>query len=327
MQCASCGTQNAPDSRFCGGCGKRLAMPSRPLVAPTARISDPALPVVPAAVTPTHAQTASAESSNASHMSEAVPSFAPGRPRRAVIALVVAFDICLAVAGSALLTKGLARPSGEQTTPSVAEPKAEAVSAEEKPVAPVADRDEQTTAPPPSEPVPPAPPRPSKTRPAPAPSTSRKSTRPIAKKAAAKSAANGAAAPAATRSTALASTSPAATAKIPAAPAKAPADTTPPPAPRDPMQSLASEVELATTRTRPQFDRCYFGAGGANAVHGVITIAFQVTSEGRADHVTAVVNTTGSATLAACLVAQIAQWRFAASPEHSATFTRTFNYS
>ncbi len=40
MRCATCGTENAPDSRFCGGCGAKLASASR--VAPTAKITDDA---------------------------------------------------------------------------------------------------------------------------------------------------------------------------------------------------------------------------------------------------------------------------------------------
>lgn len=45
MRCPSCGTENAPGSRFCGGCGAKLAS-SR--VAPTQKISDEApLPQVP----------------------------------------------------------------------------------------------------------------------------------------------------------------------------------------------------------------------------------------------------------------------------------------
>jgi hypothetical protein len=40
MRCPICGTDNAPDSRFCGGCGARLA--SDPRVAPTQKISDDA---------------------------------------------------------------------------------------------------------------------------------------------------------------------------------------------------------------------------------------------------------------------------------------------
>ncbi|MFN0245941.1 MAG: zinc-ribbon domain-containing protein [Kofleriaceae bacterium] len=40
MRCPNCGTENEPDSRFCGGCGAR--MHSSGLVAPTQKISDDA---------------------------------------------------------------------------------------------------------------------------------------------------------------------------------------------------------------------------------------------------------------------------------------------
>ncbi len=40
MRCASCGTENTPDSRFCGGCGARTPGPS--LVAPTVKLADDA---------------------------------------------------------------------------------------------------------------------------------------------------------------------------------------------------------------------------------------------------------------------------------------------
>jgi hypothetical protein len=39
MRCPSCGTDNAPDSRFCGGCGTRFTV-SGQRVAPTQKISD-----------------------------------------------------------------------------------------------------------------------------------------------------------------------------------------------------------------------------------------------------------------------------------------------
>jgi zinc-ribbon domain len=41
MRCPSCGTENAPDSRFCGGCGARLGVSGQRL-APTQKISDDA---------------------------------------------------------------------------------------------------------------------------------------------------------------------------------------------------------------------------------------------------------------------------------------------
>jgi TonB family protein len=54
MRCATCGTENAPDSRFCGGCGAKLAPSSR--VAPTAKITDdasyPSQPPSPASIPP-----------------------------------------------------------------------------------------------------------------------------------------------------------------------------------------------------------------------------------------------------------------------------------
>lgn len=53
MRCPSCGTDNAPDSRFCGGCGARLTA-ADPRVAPTQKIADDARfpqrpPLAPAA--------------------------------------------------------------------------------------------------------------------------------------------------------------------------------------------------------------------------------------------------------------------------------------
>jgi hypothetical protein len=49
MRCPNCGTENAPDSRFCGGCGAR--MQTSGLVAPTQKISDDA-PYPPASIPP-----------------------------------------------------------------------------------------------------------------------------------------------------------------------------------------------------------------------------------------------------------------------------------
>lgn len=50
MRCASCGTENEPDSRFCGGCGARV---TKSQVAPTHKISDDApYPVQPAQPAP-----------------------------------------------------------------------------------------------------------------------------------------------------------------------------------------------------------------------------------------------------------------------------------
>ncbi|MBC7974362.1 MAG: zinc ribbon domain-containing protein, partial [Myxococcales bacterium] len=55
MRCPSCGTDNAPGSRFCGGCGAKLAVSAR--LAPTQKITDdagypqpPAPPILPVTV-------------------------------------------------------------------------------------------------------------------------------------------------------------------------------------------------------------------------------------------------------------------------------------
>ena len=50
MRCPTCGTENAPDSRFCGGCGARLEPPR---VAPTAEIPDDAPYPAPQPAVPT----------------------------------------------------------------------------------------------------------------------------------------------------------------------------------------------------------------------------------------------------------------------------------
>jgi hypothetical protein len=51
MRCSTCGTDNAPDSRFCGGCGARQPS-SEQRLAPTAKISDEA-PYPPTQASPT----------------------------------------------------------------------------------------------------------------------------------------------------------------------------------------------------------------------------------------------------------------------------------
>jgi len=100
----------------------------------------------------------------------------------------------------------------------------------------------------------------------------------------------------------------------------------PPPPPIDVAKTLANEIELQATRTRDTFDRCYFDAGGAGAIHGVIDVAFQVLTDGRIANVSAVENSTGSLSLANCLTGAIAHWTFATHPATNANFVRPFNY-
>ena len=91
-------------------------------------------------------------------------------------------------------------------------------------------------------------------------------------------------------------------------------------------QTLSSEVDLATERTRTEFDACYAGAGGARMVHGSVTVAFRVVADGRVANAAAVENTTASREVAACLVAAIGRWTFVARPSVPASFSRTFTY-
>ncbi|HTR52614.1 MAG TPA: zinc ribbon domain-containing protein [Kofleriaceae bacterium] len=138
MRCPSCGTDNAPDSRFCGGCGARFGSVEH-RVAPTAKISDdapypqaaapaaravsqpsqPPLPIPrPASVPP------AAQGSQPPHVPKPASSFArtTPRPRSAMsgsikvprrpmglIVLVIVIDLALAGTGAALLAKGLSR--------------------------------------------------------------------------------------------------------------------------------------------------------------------------------------------------------------------------
>src|SRR5687768_2039256 len=79
MRCPSCGTENEPDSRFCGGCGARLGG----TLAPTHKIVDtgPAQAVAP----PTAAQQAQAiarqvSAEYAAQRSPSVPPTPMGQP-------------------------------------------------------------------------------------------------------------------------------------------------------------------------------------------------------------------------------------------------------
>lgn len=226
------------------------------------------------------------------------------RRRRAPIVVIVALDLGLAIAGATMLAKGLAKPSVRVVPVDagiVTETASPTRDAEPAPAPPSEPTVDAAPAPPPV-PSPSPPPRQRPPRATAASTVPRKAARPTAGSSVSKP----------SRGAAGADAGP---------PPLAPDASQPPDA-----RSLASEIELATSRTRPQFDTCYFNAGGASAVRGVITIAFQVSPDGRAAHVTAVVNTTGSTGLAACLVTEITRWRFASRPTNAASFTRTFNY-
>ncbi|HEY2733865.1 MAG TPA: zinc ribbon domain-containing protein, partial [Polyangiales bacterium] len=131
MRCPTCGTDNAQDSRFCGGCGARFGAAEH-RVAPTAKISDDApYPQVatprpisqpPMVRAPTPAPVPPAQGSQppraathpaASHARTAQLEESIRVPRRpmGLIVLVIIIDLALAGAGAFLLAKGLAHAS------------------------------------------------------------------------------------------------------------------------------------------------------------------------------------------------------------------------
>lgn len=150
MRCPSCGTENEPDSRFCGGCGARLAQTDS-RIAPTQKIDTGARPVAypptpaPSApypltpsvqrnpskpqdaaaptVSPNGAQPARARAASEvqpytqqrprqpSHPAPDVSVGLPPRRRTGLIAAVLIVDLALAAAGGWMLAKGLASPA------------------------------------------------------------------------------------------------------------------------------------------------------------------------------------------------------------------------
>jgi TonB family protein len=90
--------------------------------------------------------------------------------------------------------------------------------------------------------------------------------------------------------------------------------------------SLATEIELAASRSKTAFDKCYQQAMTTGEIHGRIDIAFQVLPDGRVTHAQPVSNSTNSPQLASCLVATMVRWTFAAKPATATDFVRPFNY-
>jgi hypothetical protein len=97
-------------------------------------------------------------------------------------------------------------------------------------------------------------------------------------------------------------------------------------APIDPDHALAAEIDLQAQRSKPELDRCYDDAGGAGAIHGQIEIAFRVQPDGRITNLQAVTNETGSLQLANCLTGIMTHWSFATHPAKTSDFMRPFTY-
>jgi hypothetical protein len=303
MRCPTCNTENTPDSRFCGGCGAKL-VPASPRVAPTAKIPDDAPFPVPGALTtttPGHA---------APPISYAPPSMPPRViepsapqpqppitrvpeaslsmpvPRRRTGLIATVIVIDLALAGS-----------GAVLLAKGLEPPSKAAAPAPAPVAPT------ITAPAPTPPPPPQ-------------------TGSGLALFGSGSADDDAIGSASLARLAAGSDAPPAPAPVHAAAKHGPA----PQDPYDTAHALANEVELAADRAGPDFEHCLQTALRATPIHGAIHISFAVAPDGHVDHARASDNTTGSASLAGCLVGTIAAWRFATHPTHLTSFVRPFSY-
>jgi hypothetical protein len=318
MRCPTCGTENAPDSRFCGGCGARLE-PAR--VAPTVKLPDDTpiatphhvppvrIPTpVPASIPPVdavgHLPTPPPGSMSLGSIPPRAGSIPPQNAQPAIPSTVNRRPAPVAVSSPSLSMPAAApRRSGALIAVLVIADLGLAaagafmlVKGLQKPAAKPARKTEARQ----------APPAPVAVAPTLAPATV-------------------AAAPAA-----------AAIVDPPARPepvAARPKETKQHPkktsAPQDPYGAapdLSKDVERAAQGSVGSFHSCLQTAIQTQPIHGDVRIAFLIQPDGHVDHAQAVVNTTGSAQLATCLSATIATWTFAPHPGPAASYERPFNY-
>ncbi|HEY1817444.1 MAG TPA: zinc-ribbon domain-containing protein [Kofleriaceae bacterium] len=312
MRCPACNTENTPDSRFCGGCGAKLAV-AEPRVAPTAKIPDDAPfpapasyataapnaygngpvsyapPSMPPHVIPPTPSPVATPPPQIARVPEASLSIPTARPRTGLIATILAIDLALAGSGGWLLAQGLAAPHAVDHAP-----------APTTSVAPT-----QTSTAPSSPPAPP-----------PSAIGSAGSATLVAIGSA--DAGSGSASP-----PRLIPPTPSLHATTPVAPVRRPSG---PEDPYDADHLLDNEVDYAATRAAPEFERCLEAALREAPVHGAIRISFMVALDGHVDHARPAQNTTGSASLAGCLVAAISTWHFENHPAHPTSFVRPFSY-
>jgi zinc-ribbon domain len=99
------------------------------------------------------------------------------------------------------------------------------------------------------------------------------------------------------------------------------------PAPQDPYEAgnnLRAEIELEVARSKDDINKCRDDAGPD--LHGRIDISFRVELDGRVDSLKIIENTTHIAPLAACLQTVISHWTFASHPAQPSDFVRPFIY-
>lgn len=93
-------------------------------------------------------------------------------------------------------------------------------------------------------------------------------------------------------------------------------------------ESIADQVRRREVGSRPRFARCYSTAAKASdtPLIGAVTVAFQITGDGRVGNANAVDNSTESLSLARCVVAEVSKWTFAAGGGDAQDFVRVFKF-
>lgn len=339
MRCPTCGTENAQDSRFCGGCGARLE-PAR--VAPTVKLSDDA-PIAPAHHVPPV------------RLPTPVPASIPTPPPGSLHQIG---HLPTPAPGSMSLGSLAPQPRAGSIPPQNAQPA-------------IPNTVNRAASPRPGTPPPVAMSSPSLSMAAAAPRRGgaliavvlvadlglaaagafmlvKGLHKPSAKPAQKTEAATPAPTPVATAPSAAPTTAPAPGAAAAPAPPPAAEPAKPEPvaargkdtkhhadkkstAPEDPYAGqvapdLSADVERAASASVGSFRACVQTAIQMQPIHGDIRVAFMIEPDGRVDHAHSVVNTTGSEPLASCLAATIATWTFAPHPGPAASYERPFNY-
>ncbi|HET9992327.1 MAG TPA: AgmX/PglI C-terminal domain-containing protein [Kofleriaceae bacterium] len=333
MRCPTCGTENTPDSRFCGGCGAKL-VPEVSRVAPTAKISDdapfppqryptpvPAQPYAysgPASIPPTNTPASIPPNNNPASIPPNTYQ-APQGPASIPPNTYRAPSIPPTNAGYASREPSMSMPAMPQTRwglisivllLDIGLAAAGAVMLQKglaRPDPAPASDGSAHAATPPAATTQAAPPPPS---PVAAPSPSPAVSASIATVA-------NAAKPDAAKPDAAKDDKPE---PVPVQAKKAPPQ-------HEVKNELGAEIELAAARSRGDFDKCYDDASPEIHLKGRIDIAFTVLPDGRTDNPHVVQNDTGSQQLASCLGATIARWAFASHPAKPVLISRPFIYN
>ncbi|CAN5161511.1 hypothetical protein BH11MYX1_BH11MYX1_35060 [soil metagenome] len=352
MHCPSCGTENVPDSRFCGTCGAKLAPAVVSRVAPTAKIPDDATfpaplstynaaPGGPPSIPPNYyPQPASIPPNSyiAPHYGTGPASIAPQNsgpspvPHRPASVPPRPASLPPLNHGPASLPPGAYQAPGYAREPSMSMPVAASPRWGLIVFLLVLDLGlagagafllEKGLAKPdvPAEKVEPKAAATGSIAPAPSPSGAPSAT-PVTAAAPPPGLAASVSAIAQTAQTAP----PAPVAPAPKKPvAVAKVRGALPEDPYDAKASLPGEIELAAARSKDDLARCQAQESGE--IVGRIDISFTVERNGSVTRVTTTKDSTGSRTLAPCLGSVISRWLFASHPANATDFVRPFIYN